>query len=156
MNYSKTTETSIPGFWRRLLCMAYEFLLLVAVLFIAGFIFHLIYHDTDSPYFKLVFQLYLLSVAGIDLIWFWTHGGQTLAMQTWKLRVISADGRKISIRQAVARYFFAITSISFFGCGIIWALFDREHQFLYDRLAGTRIINVVLKEQELKNVVTKK
>jgi len=122
--------------------MTYELLLLVAVLFIAGLIFHLMFHDTDSPFFKIVFQLYLLSVAGIDLIWFWTHGGQTLAMQTWKLRVISADGKKISMRQAIARYLFAVASISFFGCGILWALFDRDRQFLHDRLAGTRIINV--------------
>ena len=143
MNSPKIIETSTPGFWRRILCMIYEFLLLIAVLFIAGFIFHLVYHDTDSPYFRPVFQLYLLSVAGIYLIWFWTHGGQTLAMQTWKIRVISTNGERISIRQAIARYFFAVTSISFFGCGIIWALFDREGQFLYDRLAGTKIINVI-------------
>ncbi|MEE8208701.1 MAG: RDD family protein [Nitrosomonadaceae bacterium] len=142
MNYPKTIESPIPGFWRRMLSMTYELLLLVAVLFIAGLIFHLIFHDTDSPFFKIAFQLYLLSVAGIDLIWFWTHGGQTLAMQTWKLRVISADGKKISMLQAIARYLFAVTSISFFGCGILWALFDRDRQFLYDRLAGTRIINV--------------
>jgi uncharacterized RDD family membrane protein YckC len=142
MNCPKTIESSIPGFWRRLISMIYELLLLIAVLFIAGLIFHLIFHDTNSPFFKIAFQLYLLSVAGIDLIWFWTHGGQTLAMQTWKLRVISADGKKISILQAIARYLFAVTSISFFGCGILWALFDRDRQFLYDRLAGTRIINV--------------
>jgi uncharacterized RDD family membrane protein YckC len=123
--------------------MIYEFLLLIAVLFIAGFLFHLVYHDTDSPYFRSVFRLYLLSVAGIYLIWFWTHGGQTLAMQTWRIRVISTNGERISIWQSIARYFFAVTSISFFGCGIIWALFDREGQFLYDRLAGTKIINVI-------------
>ena len=143
MNSPKITETSTPGLWRRILCMIYEFLLLIAVLFIAGFIFHLVYHDTDSPYFRPVFQLYLLSVAGIYLIWFWTHGGQTLAMQTWKIRVISTKGGGISIWQAIARYFFAVTSISFFGCGVIWALFDREGQFLYDRLAGNKNINVI-------------
>lgn len=143
MNSSKIIETSTPGFWRRILCMIYEFLLLTAVLFIASFIFHLVYHDTDSPYFKPIFQLYLLNVAGIYLIWFWTHGGQTLAMQTWKMRVVNAKGERINIWQAIARYFFAAASISFFGCGIIWALLDREHQFLYDRLAGTKIINVI-------------
>lgn len=142
MDYPKTIENSIPGFWRRFLSMVYEMFLLLAVLFIAGLIFHLIFYDKDSPYFMIAFQLYLVCVAGIDLIWFWTHGGQTLAMQTWKLQVISVDGKKISIRQGIARYLFAIASISFFGCGILWALFDRDHQFLHDRLAGTKIINV--------------
>ena len=139
----KTTDITTPGFWRRILCMVYEFLLLIAVLFIAGFIFHLIYNDTESPYFRPIFQFYMLSVAGIYLVWFWTHGGQTLAMQTWKMRVVSTSGEEINIWQAIARYFFAITSISFFGCGIIWALFDRESQFLYDRIVGTKIINVI-------------
>ena len=139
----KTIDITTPGFWRRILCMIYEFLLLIAVLFIAGFIFHLIYNNTDSPYFRPIFQLYLLSVAGVYLIWFWTHGGQTLAMQTWKIQVVNANGGKIKIWQAIARYLFAVISISFFGCGIIWAFFDREGQFLYDRIVGTKIINVI-------------
>tara|TARA_B100000686_G_scaffold355223_1_gene471290 strand:- start:5347 stop:5718 length:372 start_codon:yes stop_codon:yes gene_type:complete len=123
--------------------MIYEFLLLISVLFIAGFIFHLIYHDTESPYFKPIFQLYLLSIAGIYLMWFWTHGGQTLAMQTWRIRIVSSNGESVSKWQAIARYFLAVTSISIFGCGLLWAFFDREGQFLYDRLAGTKIINII-------------
>lgn len=142
MNLPKTI-ISFPGFWRRILCMIYEFLLLMAVLFITSFFFHLVYHDTESTYFRLIFQFYLLSVAGIYLIWFWTHGGQTLAMQTWKMRIISVNGEKIGVWQAILRYILAVISISFFGCGIIWALFDRENQFLYDRAAGTKIINVI-------------
>ena len=106
MSSPKSIETSIPGFWRRILCMVYEFLLLIAVLFIAGVIFHLIYHETDAPYFRLIFQFYLLSVAGIYLIWFWTHGGQTLAMQTWKIRVISANGGKIEYMASDRTLFF--------------------------------------------------
>ena len=139
----KTIKTITPRFWRRIICMIYEFLLLVSVLFISGFIFHLIYHDTESPYFRPIFQFYLLSIAGIYLIWFWTHGGQTLAMQTWKLRIVSSNGESVNKWQAIARYFLAITSISIFGRGLFWAFFDREGQFLYDRLAGTKIIAII-------------
>lgn len=120
--------------------MIYESLLLVAVLFIAGVIFHLVLRDTNSLFFRPAFQLYLLLVAGTYFTWFWTHGGQTLPMQTWKFRVISADGKPLNFKQALARYLFALMGIFFFGCGILWALFDREGQFLHDRLAGTRII----------------
>jgi uncharacterized RDD family membrane protein YckC len=63
-------------------------------------------------------------------------------MQTWKLRVVTADGQRVHLKQAVARYLFAVVGIFLLGCGIIWALFDRDHQFLHDRLAGTRIENV--------------
>ena len=127
---------------RRLLSMIYESLLLLAVLFVASFIFHLIFRDTTSPFFKPAYQFYLLLVMGTYFIWFWTHGGQTLAMQTWKLRVTTAAGEGINLQQAIRRYLFAVVGISLFGSGILWALFDRDHQFLHDRLAGTRIVNI--------------
>lgn len=122
--------------------MIYEFLILVAVLFIASFVFHLVFQDTGSLFFRPAFQLYLLVVAGIYFTWFWTHGGQTLPMQTWKLRVIRAGGGKLFLKQALARYLFAVIGFFFFGCGILWALFDRDGLFLHDRLAGTRIVRL--------------
>jgi uncharacterized RDD family membrane protein YckC len=133
---------SAPGLWRRLLSMVYELLILVAVLFIASFAFHLVFRDTGSLYFRPAFQLYLLLIAGIYFTWFWMHGGQTLPMQTWKLRVISADGNQLSLKQAIARYLFAVIGFFLLGSGILWALFDREGLFLHDRLAGTRIVRI--------------
>lgn len=88
-------------------------------------------------------------------------------MQTWKMRLIAADGGGLTKKQAVTRYFSTLTGILFFviidqllpiefltywqliftsilifGSGFIWAAFDRDHQFLHDRLAGTRIIKI--------------
>lgn len=135
-------HSSLPGFWRRLLAILYESLLLVAVWFIASFIFHLIFFGISTDYFRLAFQLYLILVGGIYFVWFWTHGGQTLAMQTWKMRITRLDGQQISARRAVLRYLLAVTGVSLFGSSFVWALFDRDHQFLHDRLAGTRIVGV--------------
>lgn len=158
---------SIPGFWRRVICLIYETFILLAILFIASLIFHLIYSDTSTPFFKPLFQCYLVLIMGYYFTWFWTHGGQTLAMQTWKIRLISNDGKPVSKQQAIVRFLctligilsfviidqilpfsFASTfqliliSLLIFGSGFIWALFDQDHQFLHDRLAGTRIIKV--------------
>ena len=131
-----------PGFGRRLVSMIYELLLLLAVLFISSFIFHLIFRDTNAVYFRPLFQFYLLVVMGIYFVWFWTHGGQTLAMQTWKMKVVTASGNKLGMRQAITRYLLAVMGVLFLGFGILWALFDRERQYLHDRLAGTRIIKI--------------
>lgn len=139
---SETITTSAPGFLRRLLSMVYELLILVAVLFIASFVFHLVFQNTSSIFFRPVFQIYLLLVAGIYFTWFWTHGGQTLSMQTWKLRLLSADGHQLSLKQAIARYLFAVIGFFLFGCGILWAFFDRDGLFLHDRLAGSRIVRI--------------
>ena len=126
--------------------MIYESLLVIAVLFVASFVFLFVFRDTNSPFFKPTFQLYLLIIAGAYFIWFWTHGGQTLAMQTWKMRIVSTvstDGKGISLRQALMRYLFALIGIGLLGCGILWALLDRDRQLLHDRLAGTRVVKVI-------------
>lgn len=130
------------SFWRRTLCLIYDFLLFLAIWFVASLIFIMIVQDINFAYFKPIYQFYSLSVIGIYFIWFWTHGGQTLAMQTWKMRVVAKDGTALSMKQAITRYIFAVIGITSFGIGIIWALFDRDQQFLHDRLAGTRIIKI--------------
>jgi len=131
-----------PSFWRRFVSLLYEFIILLAVIFIASFIFHLVFRKTDTFYFIPVYQFYLLIVMGCYFIWFWTHGGQTLAMQTWKMRVVTMDGTKLDKRKAITRYLLAVIGILFFGIGILWSLIDRDHQYLHDRLAGTLIIKV--------------
>ena len=158
---------STPGFWRRIICLIYETFILAAILFIASLIFHLVLSDTQAPFFKPLFQSYLLIIMGYYFTWFWTHGGQTLAMQTWKMRLVSNDGTAVSKKQAIARYLYTLIgififviidqilpisfashfqlvmiSILIFGSGFIWALFDHDHQFLHDRLAGTRIVKI--------------
>lgn len=133
---------SSSGFWRRFICLLYEALILLAVIFIASFLFHLILRDTSTAYFQPLYRSYLLIVMGYYFVWFWTHGGQTLTMQTWKIRVVTSDGQKLSSRKAIIRYLLAVTGILCFGIGLLWALIDREHQYLHDRLAGTRLIKI--------------
>ena len=137
-----TQSTTGLGFWRRFVCLLYEFIILLAVVFIASFIFHLVFRDANAVYFRPLYQFYLLVIMGYYFMWFWTHGGQTLAMQTWKMRIVTREGNLLNKRQAITRYLLAVTGILFFGIGILWAFFDREHQYLHDRLADTRIVKV--------------
>lgn len=119
--------------------MLYESLLLLAVVFLAGFVFVSLTRGDSAAPVKLAFQVYLVLVVAAYFIWFWTHGGQTLAMKTWHLRLIAADGRALSMRQALLRFVLAVPGV-LLGVGIAWALLDRERQFLHDRLAGTRVV----------------
>jgi len=38
------------------------------------------------------------------------------------------------------RYALAWPSVLLFGAGLLWALIDRDRQFLHDRLAGTCVV----------------
>jgi uncharacterized RDD family membrane protein YckC len=61
-------------------------------------------------------------------------------MQTWKLQLASVNGESPTINRLLLRYALAWPSLLWFGVGLFWALLDRDHQFLHDRLAGTRLI----------------
>jgi uncharacterized RDD family membrane protein YckC len=129
-----------PGIARRLASMFYEAILLSALLFIAGFLFVAATRNAQSELFRFAFQAYLILMAAIYFIGFWLRGGQTLPMKTWRLRVERRDGGNITPAQAALRYLFALLGMFLLGFGIIWAFFDRDRQFLHDRMAGTRLV----------------
>lgn len=140
MQEKATIQTKYPGFRRRLAAMVYESLLIFAVLMIAGFAYIPLFGSTEEPLRKAVFQLYLMVVLMIYFLVFWIHGGQTLAMKTWRIRLVDLNGARISLAQGMVRFSLAVLGLTCFGLGFLWALIDPEHQFLHDRLAKTRLI----------------
>jgi uncharacterized RDD family membrane protein YckC len=131
----------LAGVRRRLASMLYESLLLLGVWSVGFMLPHLalgIGWGIVLPGPALLIHVFV--IFGIYFIWYWRHGGQTLAMQTWKLKLVSADGLPPGRQQLFLRYFLSWPSLLFFGAGLLWVVFDRDRQFLHDRLAGTRII----------------
>jgi uncharacterized RDD family membrane protein YckC len=128
---------SAPGFFRRLASLLYDSLVSVAILLPATLLFISLFGDATQPPQRYILQVYLWLVAGIYFTWNWQRGGQTLAMQTWRIRVVNHAGISISYSQAVMRYIYAS---AFFGLTFLWALFDREGLYLHDRLTGSRLI----------------
>ena len=130
-----------PGFLRRLASALYDLLLLTALLLVVTFPFLALFGDSTHGWRRHLLQLYVLVVAGIYFVGFWTHGGQTLAMKTWRIRVVRADGGTLTRARAVHRYLLSLLSSFALGLGFLWALVDRDRQFLHDRLAGTAIVD---------------
>jgi uncharacterized RDD family membrane protein YckC len=120
--------------------MVYESLLLFGVAFFAGLLFVGAAGASSNGVQRHVFQVYLFLVIGLYFVGSWRHRGQTLAMKTWNLRLVSAGGARITLRQALMRYVFAWPSLMLGGVGIFYAPFDRERRFLHDRLAGTELV----------------
>ena len=122
--------------------MAYEILLLSGVLAVALVLPHLLIgafaHRVATP---VVLWAHLFIVLLVYCLGFWCHGGQTLAMKTWHLRLLTRSGAPLRPTQALLRYLLCWPSLGFGGIGIAWALVDRDRQFLHDRIAGTRLVN---------------
>lgn len=131
----------LAGLRRRLASMLYETLLLLGVLALT-FMVPLLLLGIGTGYTPPgeLLWIHVFVVLGLYFLWYWRKGGQTLAMQTWKLRIVDTDGNTVSLARGWTRYALAWPSVLFFGIGPLWALIDRDRQFLHDRLAGTRIV----------------
>ena len=84
---------------------------------------------------------YLIAVAFVYFGWFWTHGGQTLGMRTWRLRLVSNGGAPTGWGQAVVRFLVAGVSALALGLGFLWAFLDPDRRTWHDRLSRTVIID---------------
>ena len=116
--------------------MVYEALLLFAVAFFAGWIFFFASGGRDATvgWLRHALQLFVLVVFAAYFLWCWLRGGQTLAMRAWRIRLVDVTPRKALLRFALA------VPLVPTGISILWSLFDRDRQFLHDRLSGTRLV----------------
>jgi uncharacterized RDD family membrane protein YckC len=152
-----------PSLRRRMACWVYEGMLMFAVVFLAGWLFSALgqMRDPMDPR-RVLLQGFLFIVFGIYFSWFWSRG-QTLAMKTWNIRVVDAQGRPLTQRRAALRYLCswlwflpplaavapfrlhgAEAAVIVFGWAAVWAVLSRFHpqrQFWHDALAGTRLVD---------------
>ena len=123
-----------PSLARRLASLLYEAFLVFAVAFFAAWLFFFASGGRDATAGRLrtELQLFILAMLAAYFLWCWLRGGQTLAMRAWRIRLVDVTPAK-----AVARFVLALVLLP---VSVLWALVDREGQFLHDRLAGTRLV----------------
>jgi len=130
----------IAQLWPRFGAIVYESVLLFGVSFIASWVVVPLLGEAAQGAKLGAYRVYLLAVFGIYFIYCWRRSGQTLAMKTWGLRLRRADGQPLTLTMAIGRYVLAVAGLLCLGAGFLWALVDRDRQFLHDRLMGTRIL----------------
>jgi uncharacterized RDD family membrane protein YckC len=131
--------SSAPGFLRHFAAICYDALLLLAVFFLATALalpFNSGQAFSSGQYF---YPLYLLTISFFFYGWFWTHGGQTLGMRSWKLGLCRLDGGPVSWRCALLRFMAAGLSWAFLGLGFFWCLWDKDGLCWHDHLSKTRL-----------------
>jgi len=125
---------------KRYLAVVYEALLLLALALALTAAYIMIMGDASHGWKRLGLQVLLWLVIGAYFVRCWVVTGQTLASQTWKLKVVDQRGQLLDMPQAVTRYVLAGVLLLPAGLTLWWALLDREQQFLHDRLLGSRIV----------------
>ena len=93
-----------PGLARRLACFVYEGVLLFGVLMVAGLLYGMLTQQRHALVGMHGLQVFVFIVLGTYFSWFWSHGGQTVAMTTWHIRLLMKDGRPVPAARAALRY----------------------------------------------------
>lgn len=151
-----------PSVRRRVASMFYEALPLLGILAVSAGLFGILLEQRHALYLRHLLQTWLFLVISAYFIWFWSHGGQTLPMKTWRIKLVAVDGSPVSGSRALIRYLLAwlwvlpglilawalgaktwmllaIPAVN----AVLWGLAAHLHpqrQFLHDRWAGTRLI----------------
>ena len=102
--------------FRRIAAMSYDGLLLIAILFVATAIATVLTGGESITAGNPLFTTYLFFICFTFFAWFWTHGGQTLGMRAWKIRLQRFDGSSITLWQSLLRF---ITGIPVWICIIL-------------------------------------
>jgi uncharacterized RDD family membrane protein YckC len=130
------------SFARRAGAMLYDGLLLFGVLFVASIPLPLIDDGTrELPLIEWSIRIYLLVVAFLYFAWFWGHGGQTLGMRAWRLRLLARDGSRPRLKMVAIRFLASIASWLPLGGGYLWMLVDPRHEAAHDRISRTIIVH---------------
>ncbi|PKO47217.1 MAG: RDD family protein [Betaproteobacteria bacterium HGW-Betaproteobacteria-22] len=129
-----------PGILKLGASLIYEVLTVTALSFLVVFVFIFLFGDATAGARHWLLQLVLWLGLGAYFVWCWINTGRTLAMQAWRMRVVDQYGRSLPLSVAVLRYMLASISVLCLGFGFLWALLDREHRYLHDRVLKSRII----------------
>lgn len=151
-----------PTIKRRLMAMLYDLLLIAAVEFFANLVFIVVTGNRNTPVFHALGVVLFFGVAAAYFIHAWHGSGFTLAMKTWRIKLVKVGHARVPFGAALLRHLLAwcwllpalylahalklghgATALALAIGIVLWALtalFDRDRQFLHDRLAGTRLI----------------
>lgn len=160
------THPVAPSLTRRMASFVYEGLLLFGIGLIPGVIGALFVALTGHRHplqSDTALRLITFVIYAIYFSWFWSARGQTLPMQTWHIRVVTASGAPLSQGRALCRF---IASCAWFapatliaevnhwtrwqglaaiGVGVVayalLALLQPQRQFWHDIACGTRLVD---------------
>ncbi len=148
----KASNLNPAPIWRRAAAMLYDSLLILALLFMAGFLNLFIQiqvfgeeqlkamteqgYNLGGPFFYTTLLVIIYGFFGF----FWTRSGQTLGMQAWRIKIVDRENHLITPLQSIIRFLVAIPSLSLAGAGLLWALVDQKKRSWQDLASSSRVI----------------
>ena len=135
-------EEEYAGFWIRFGAQLIDLVIVLVVLCVPlTFIYGTEYWIGDK--FIYGFWDFTLNyvMPAVATVWFWLRYLGTPGKMVMKLKIVDSKSRKkLSMGQAIGRYFAYLLAILPFGFGMIWIGIDEKKQGWHDKLAGTIVL----------------
>lgn len=151
---------------KRLYALIYDGLLLVAIDMVvimlpASFLITFKQIDSQSSTYLVTISMAILLLHFLFYGWFWIHGGQTLGMRSWRLRLTTVEGTPISWSIALKRFLLGLPAwalllmalLNLFTVerelnaalmlfGLLWWVMDNRAGLWREKLSHTRVIQL--------------
>ncbi|RZO99347.1 MAG: RDD family protein [Gammaproteobacteria bacterium] len=141
-DFEKQKINISAGFWRRILALFYDSLLITGI--IIGFLLIITFlfdKSFETPSERLFLQISYLFIGFLFFTYFWkVNNGQTLGMQVWKIKVVGETNEKLTTGDLLKRCFFGFLFNIFFGINYLYIFFNREKKSLNDIWSKTKVI----------------
>jgi uncharacterized RDD family membrane protein YckC len=119
--------------------MFYDLLLLTSIYFFSTLVILPFNNGQPIEHGNLPYDIYLMVITYLYFTWQWTHGGQTLGMRAWKIRLRQDDGGNVTWLDASLRFLLALLSALALGAGFMRALIKPDRLTFHDRYSNTRL-----------------
>ena len=130
------------GFWRRILALFYDSLLLVGI--IIGFLLIITFlfdKSFETPFERLFLQISYLVIGFLFFTYFWkVYNGQTLGMQVWKIKIVGDSNEDLTIKNLLKRCFYGFLFNICFGVNYFYIFLNKEKKSLNDIWSNTKVI----------------
>ena len=126
--------------WRRLAALCYDLLLLAALEASFTLLVLAARLGRSVPPGTWWFSVCLAAIVMAFFSGFWAHGGQTLGMRAWRIRVVRDDGGTLTWPRAAARFVSGLVAAAPAGLGLWWSFVDERKRGWHDRWTRTRVV----------------
>jgi len=145
MTNNANLSLQYAGLLRRLMAIIYDLFLLMALLFIVTAIAMLFNHGNAIEPGQPLYPFYVACLVMISFCfygWCWTHGGQTLGMKTWKMKLQQENEQPVTWTLALIRFITAVISWSAAGLGFFWSLFHPNKRTWHDIASNCVVVDL--------------
>lgn len=139
------TNYPTAGLLHRLLAMAYDFLVLIALYLTSGLVVVGVTKAVSGEWpgalpASVSFSLFY-SITFLYYMHSWRRGGQTIGMKAWRIYLTTEDNSHVRLSHCILRSGAGFFSLAIFGLGFFWMLIDKRQRTWHDIASVTRIVH---------------